>query len=629
MTTIDDRAMSVEPRAQPPVHRPLAAYLPIAEHGVVGDLHSAALVGTDGTIDWYCPERFDAPAVFGAILDRYRGGFYRVAPAYADAQPKQLYLPDTNVLITRFLSLDGVGEVHDFMPIDAGPQRLVRRVVAVRGAMRFRLELEPRFDYARDTHEVKLVPGHVRFISAHATLAFSGPTELTLQRTPGGVRLEFELQRGESHAFVLQTGGSVGPLGEEQADALERATADYWRGWLARSTYSGRWRETVHRSALALKLLSYQPTGAMVAAPTTSLPERIGGPRNWDYRFTWVRDFAFSLHALLRLGFADEAQDVMKALTSLSEVDPAESSDRPMLQVLYGIDPRSQLAEEELDHLEGYRGSRPVRIGNAAADQLQLDIYGGLLDALRITEQAGSQRLLPYDAWRAVIRTVDWVCKHWQEPDEGIWEVRNGRRRFTYSRLMCWVALDRAIRIAARRGLPAPLARWTTQRDAIYLWIMDRGWSQRREAFVQSEDSDVLDASLLLMPLVHFIGPTDPRWLSTLDAIGRELVSDSLVYRYDPRAAPDGLDGDEATFSMCTFWYVECLARAGRLEEAQLALEMMLTYANHVGLYSEQIGRNGELLGNFPQAFTHLGLISAAISLDRQLSRQATRPTRT
>jgi GH15 family glucan-1,4-alpha-glucosidase len=628
MTTIDDQAVTVEPRAQPPVHRPLAGYLPIAEHGVVGDLHSAALVGTDGTIDWYCPERFDAPAVFGAILDRHRGGFYRIAPVCADAQPKQLYLPDTNVLVTRFLSTDGVGEVHDFMPIDAGPQRLVRRVVTVRGAMRFRLELEPRFDYARDTHEVRLDAGRAGFISDHATLAFSGPAELTLQRTPGGVCLEFELQARESHAFVLQTGGSVEPLGEEQADALERANADHWRGWLARSTYSGRWRETVHRSALALKLLSYQPTGAMVAAPTTSLPERIGGPRNWDYRFVWVRDFAFSLQALLRLGFVDEAQDVARGLTSLGELDPAESSDGSMLQVLYGVDSRSQLAEEELDHLEGYRGSRPVRIGNAAADQLQLDIYGGLLDALHISEQAGSQRLLPYDAWRAVMRTVDWVCEHWREPDEGIWEVRNGRRRFTYSRLMCWVALDRAIRIAARRGLPAPLARWTTQRDAIYLWIMDRGWSEQRQAFVQCEDSDVLDASLLLMPLVHFVGPTDPRWLSTLDAIGRELVSDSLVYRYNPRAAPDGLDGDEATFSMCTFWYVECLARAGRLEEAQLAFEKMLTYANHLGLYSEQIGRNGELLGNFPQAFTHLGLISTAINLDRELSLQATQPTR-
>jgi GH15 family glucan-1,4-alpha-glucosidase len=615
-------------RARPPLHRPLAGYLPIAEHGVVGDLHSAALVGTDGTIDWYCPERFDAPAVFGAILDRHCGGFYRVAPTCADAQPKQLYLPDTNVLITRFLSIGGVGEVHDFMPVDAGPQRLVRRVVAVRGSIRFRLELEPRFDYARDTHEVNLDRGRATFVSGHGALAFSGPAELTLERTPGGVCLEFDLAARQSCAFVLQTGGDVTLLGEERADALEHATAVHWRGWLARSSYSGRWREAVHRSALALKLLSYQPTGAMVAAPTTSLPERIGGQRNWDYRFSWVRDVAFALHALLRLGFTDEGQGVTRFLTSLGEVNAAVSGGGPMLQVLYGIDPHSQLVEQRLDHLEGYRGSRPVRIGNAAAGQLQLDIYGGLLDALHIAEQSGSRRLLPYDAWRAVARTVDWVCEHWQEPDEGIWEVRNGRRRFTYSRLMCWVALDRAIRIAVRRGLPAPVARWVTQRDAIYLWIMERGWSDRRRAFVQSEDSDALDASLLLMPLVHFVAPADPRWLSTLDAIGRELVSDSLVHRYDPRAAPDGLDGDEGTFSMSTFWYVECLARAGRLEEAQLAFEMMLTYANHVGLYSEQIGRSGELLGNFPQAFTHLGLISAAISLDRELSRRATQRTR-
>ena len=627
-TTRDDRAAVAEPGLQPPAHRPLAGYLPIAEHGVIGDLHSAALVGTDGTIDWYCPERFDAPAVFGAILDRHRGGFYRIAPACPNAQTKQLYLPETNVLITRSLAAEGVGEVHDFMPIDAGPQRLVRRVVAVRGAMPFRLELAPRFNYARDTHELRLDDGRATFISGDVTLSFSGAAEPALERTPGGLFLEFELRAGESRTFVLQTGGRVTPLSEEQADALERATADYWRRWLARSTYSGRWRETVHRSALALKLLSYEPTGAMVAAPTTSLPERIGGPRNWDYRYAWVRDFAFSVHALLRLGFSDEAQDLTRFLASAAEASCADSGAGSMLQVLYGIDPRSESVEQELDHLEGYDASRPVRIGNAAGEQLQLDIYGALLDALDITERSGSQRMLPYDTWCTLVGTVDWVCEHWQEPDEGIWEVRNGRRRFTYSRLMCWVALDRAIRIASRRGLPAPLARWTAQRDAIYAWIMQHGWSDRLGAFVQSEDSEVLDASLLLMPLVHFVAPTDPRWLSTLDAIGRELVSDSLVYRYDPCAAPDGLDGDEETFSMCTFWYVECLARAGRLEEAQLAFAKMLTYANHVGLYSEQIGRSGELLGNFPQAFTHLGLISAAITLDRKLSREAARPTR-
>jgi GH15 family glucan-1,4-alpha-glucosidase len=291
------------------------------------------------------------------------------------------------------------------------------------------------------------------------------------------------------------------------------------------------------------------------------------------------------------------------------------------LQVLYGIDPRSDVCETELGHLEGYEGSRPVRIGNRAADQLQLDIYGALLDAVYLTEQAGSEQMLAYDDWRNVAALVDWVCERWRDPDEGIWEVRSGRRPFTFSRLMCWVALDRGIRIAQRRALPAPVARWRAERDEIYLRIMDHAWSERLGAFVQAEGSDVLDASLLLMPLVHFVAPTDPRWLSTLDAIGRELVADSLVHRYDPRASPDGLEGDEETFSMCSFWYVECLARAGRLEEAQTAFEKMLTYANHTGLYSEQIGRSGELLGNFPQAFTHLALISAATSLDRKLTR--------
>jgi GH15 family glucan-1,4-alpha-glucosidase len=406
---------------------------------------------------------------------------------------------------------------------------------------------------------------------------------------------------------------------EDDIERIEDDTAAYWRHWVARSTYSGRWREVVHRSALTLKLLIYQPTGAMVAAATTSLPERVGGPRNWDYRYTWVRDSAFSLYALLRLGFSDEAHAFRAFLASAARSGATESGNP--LQVLYGIDPRSDLCETELGHLEGYEGSRPVRIGNRAADQLQLDIYGALLDALYLTEQAGSEQMLSYDDWRNVAALVDWVCERWREPDEGIWEVRSGRRPFTFSRLMCWVALDRGIRIAQRRALPAPVARWRAERDEIYVRIMDHAWSERLGAFVQAEGSDVLDASLLLMPLVHFVAPTDPRWLSTLDAIGRDLVADSLVHRYDPRASPDGLEGDEETFSMCSFWYVECLARAGRLEEAQTAFEKMLTYANHTGLYSEQIGRSGELLGNFPQAFTHLALISAATSLDRKLTR--------
>ncbi|MGH3034186.1 MAG: glycoside hydrolase family 15 protein [Gaiellaceae bacterium] len=596
-------------------------YLPIAEHGIIGDLHSVALVGTDGTIDWYCCPAFDSPSVFASILDREKGGYYRISPLTERWTPKQLYFPDTNVLVTRFLSQEGVGELQGFMPIprtgeERHRHRLVRRVVGVRGEMRFRLDLKPRFDYGRTPHVVEHNEHGVLFRSPRLSLALQSTRPIACDERDA--HSEFTLRAGETVTFVLErVDPDEAPRAyseEETREAYER-TIEYWRRWLARSRYRGRWREMVQRSALTLKLLTYEPTGAIVAAPTTSLPEHVGGPRNWDYRYTWIRDAAFSLYALLRLGFTDEAASFMDWLTD--RVRERMGGDSGPLQIMYGIDGRPEFPEETLDHFEGYRGSRPVRIGNAAADQLQLDIYGELIDSIYLYNKHGAP--ISHATWEEVRRLVDWVCEHWDQADEGIWETRGGRKDFTYSRLMSWVAVERAIRIARQRGLPADLVGWLSSRDQVYEQIMARGWNEGRRAFVQHYGSDVLDASILLMPLVKFIAPNDPRWLSTLDAITRELVSDSLVYRYNPEASPDGLEGQEGTFSMCSFWYVEALARAGRLDEARLAFEKMLTYGNHLGLYAEEIGLSGELLGNFPQAFTHLALISAAANLDRAL----------
>ena len=599
----------------------MSDYLPIADHGLIGDLHTVALVGSDGTIDWYCCPRFDSPSVFGAILDSDKGGRYRISPAVPGSTTRQLYFPDTNVLITRFLSAEGVGEVEDFMPVGQMRrgehcQRLVRRVIAVRGAMRFALEVAPRFDYGRAPHVAERHAHGVLFRSAATTLALETDTPIELQ--DGDVHATFTLRPGESATFVLEhVPGEYEPHGHppEEMRELFEATVAYWRRWLSRSRYEGRWREMVNRSALTLKLLTYAPSGAIVAAPTTSLPEQLGGERNWDYRYTWIRDAAFSLYGLLRLGFTEEAAAFMDWLTH--RFHEGHDGGSGPLQIMYGIDGRSELPEEHLDHLEGYAGSAPVRIGNGAANQLQLDIYGELIDSVYLYNKHGTP--IYHDAWEDLSRIVEWVCEHWDQADEGIWETRGGRRHFTYSRLMSWVAVERAVRIARQRGLPADLVRWTGARDAIYHQIMDRGWDERRGAFVQHYDTDVLDASVLLMPLVKFIAPTDPRWLSTLDAISHELVSDSLVYRYNVEASPDGLRGEEGTFSICSFWYVEALARAGRLDDARLALEKMFTYANHLGLYAEEVGPTGEQLGNFPQAFTHLALISAAVNLDRAL----------
>lgn len=611
----ETEAVVGEPGTGPP------RYLPVADHGLIGDLRSAALVGTNGTIDWYCPRRFDAPSVFASLLDAERGGSFELA-ADVPARRKQFYFPDTNVLITRFSSDGGVGEIQDFMPIvddsrEANRHRLIRRVVCVRGSLPFRARVAPRFAYGAEPHTVHAQERQVVFASPSLTLALTSSVPLEVAGRDAWAL--FKLHEGQTAVFALdRVGDDVLPrhCPEAEAEAQFNDTVRYWRRWLSQSRYRGRWREVVHRSALTLKLLTYAPTGAIIAAPTTSLPEHIGGRRNWDYRYVWIRDAAFCVYALLRLGFTDEAEAFMGFL---AEHVRLEATDAPgPLQIMYGIDGRHELPERELPHLEGYQCSAPVRIGNGAVHQLQLDIYGALVDSLYLYDKWGQPVSSSY--WDGITALVDWVCAHWDQPDQGVWESRSGPKNFLYSRLMCWVAIERAMRMARRRGLPADLVRWGRCRDDIYRRIMDRGWSAERHAFVQCEGGDYLDASLLMMPLSKFISPTDPKWLATLDALGEDLVSDSLVYRYDPRLSADGLPGEEGTFSICSFWYVEALTRAGRLDDARLAFEKMLTYANHLGLYAEEIGHTGEQLGNFPQAFTHLALISAAFNLDRRLS---------
>ncbi len=596
------------------------AYNPIESYGVIGDMHSVALVGSDGSIDWCCLPHFDSPSVFAAILDDKIGGSFKIA-ATQSGHTRQLYLPETNVLMTRFLSDEGVGEVIDFMPVNRRPNgsyhEIVRIAHAVRGSVSFRVECTPAFDYARSDHKTVLDPRGAVFEANGATFALLSP--IPIERSERGVTGEFVLEPGEKAVFVFRRANEIQDTDilESRVDGHEaqRSTVKFWRGWLARCKYRGRWREVVERSALTLKMLTFEPTGAIVAAPTTSLPEEIGGVRNWDYRYTWIRDAAFTIYAFLRLGYTEEAGNFMRWLEDRVREDDTQTGP---LQIMYGIDGRSDLPEISLDHLSGYRGSKPVRIGNGAAHQMQLDIYGELIDSVYLYDKYATQ--IPYDLWTKLRHMLNWVARHWEEADEGIWEVRGGRQQFVYSKLQCWVALDRGLRLSQKRGLPIDREWLRQERDRIYEWIMERGWSPGRNSFVQYAGSDSLDASNLLMPLVRFISPHDPRMVATIDRTIEDLVSDSLVYRYKiGKGAGDGLTGSEGTFSMCTFWLVESLARAGRLEEARLIFEKMLTYANHVGLYAEEIGPSGQALGNFPQAFTHLGLISAAFSLNRQL----------
>jgi GH15 family glucan-1,4-alpha-glucosidase len=603
------------------------AYEPIQNYGLIGNMRTAALVSRGGAIDWMCYPHFDSPSLFGAILDDAKGGRFSLSPCCATATGKQFYWPDTNVLITRFLSEQGVAEVEDFMPVGGRgvPGELVRRVRCVRGSVPFRMICQPAFDYGRAAHQIHRIRGGVRFESAELAIDLLSGIPLEVQGS--AVHAQFCLPENQHVSFVVARKGACEPPGDTQVQDWFEGTIAYWREWVARSQYAGRWREIVNRSALVLKLLTFEPTGAIIAAPTTSLPEAIGGPRNWDYRYTWIRDASFILYSFMRLGFTGEATAFMSWIEKRYR-DPGPGQP---LAVLYGIDGRQDLGETTLDHWEGYRKSWPVRVGNAAHNQLQLDIYGELFDSVYLYNKYGQP--ISYDSWTRLRQILNWVAENWQRPDDGIWEIRGGKRQFVYSKALCWVALDRGLRLADKRSFPGERGRWLEQRDRIYEQVMREGWDAKRETFLQAYGEPSLDASLLILPLVFFASPSDPRMLKTIEALMRPrdqggLYSDGLVYRYAPagpqQLASDGLTGTEGTFNICSFWLVEALTRAGRtdrryLDAALLLFERMLGYANHLGLYAEQTGFTGEALGNFPQGLTHLGLISAAFNLNRAL----------
>jgi len=610
------------------------SYQPIENYGIIGNMRTVALVGINGSIDWYCYPQFDSPSIFGAILDDKKGGRFQISAGADGVRHKQVYWPSTNVLVTRFLLSDGIAELEDFMPVglpsdSPGHHHICRRIRCVRGAVRISVFCRPAFDYGREIHDTQIEANGAIFKSGSLTLALSTTVPLS-NDGQGGVSAEFVLAEGKSQVFILTDDCADGfpcPPSEKGAEDLLRSTVKFWHDWLSNCTYHGRWRDQVQRSALALKLLTFEPTGAIIAAPTTSLPEVIGGARNWDYRYTWMRDAAFTVYAFLRIGFRDEAAAFMGWIEDYASkhVNPKAPG-----AVVFRIEGDTQLPERTLDHWEGYRASGPVRIGNAAVSQFQGDIYGELMDAFYLANKYVSPT--SYDVWVKVRNRLEWICENWHLPDAGIWEMRNRQEHFVYSKVMNWVALDRGIRLAEKRALPADRAKWARERDRIYEEVMTQGWNEKRHAFTQFYGSEDLDASLLIMPLVFFMAPTDPRMLSTIRAILEDprqggLVSDSLVYRYPPQPRIDGLPGEEGTFNMCSFWLVEALTRAGladaeKLDQARLLFERVLGYANHLGLYSEQTGPQGESLGNFPQAFTHLALISAAFNLDRMLGSQ-------
>jgi len=599
----------------------MTGYLPIENYGVIGDLNTVALVGLNGSIDFFCYPHFDSPSVFCRLLDTDKGGFYSISPQQENFKKRQMYLPDTNVLLTRCLSNQGIVEMTDCMPVSQqGPgMQLIRIVKSIKGEIDIGMRCAPRFNYGRTHHTFRQSDErHIEIVpdgGTQPTMVLYSEIPLTIEGDD--IVANFCLKEGFTAHFHLAWAESVDPRGTYQVDKVLRDTIDFWHDWIASNNYQGRWREMVTRSALVLKLLTSYKYGALVAAPTFGLPESIGGGRNWDYRYCWIRDSAFTIYALIRLGFRQEAIDYIRWIEDrFKAAGPAGQ-----LQLMYRVDGSEQIDEEILGHWEGYRKSAPVRIGNAASTQHQLDIYGELLDAVHLASH--HVQGLTHDGWKSLSHTIEYVCDHWRDADHGIWEIRGEEQQFLHSRLMCWVAIDRALRLARDQSLPAPIVRWSDVRTAIYDSIYEDFWNEEIHSFVQYKGGTTVDASVLMMPMVKFITATDPRWLSTLEMVGRRLATDTLLQRYETdHITFEQIDkSQEGSFTMCSFWYIECLARAGQVDKARLLFEKMLGYANHLGLYAEELGLDGSHLGNFPQAFTHLALISAAYALDLKLDK--------
>ena len=592
-------------------------YPRISDYGLIGNLHTTALVSRSGSIDFMPFTRFDSPTIFAALLDQEKGGSFSVGPIDGEVRIKQLYLPDTAVLLTRFLSEDGIAELTDFMPVKEQEEHcaVVRILRCIKGKLEFKATCAPRFDYARTAPFLKQEGPKSVLLADGATMSVRLRSDTELKVAGDAVEAAFTLEEGQCVSFVLEAVSRDAPEPERDlhyyTNAAFENTINFWEGWIDQAQYRGRWEEIIHRSLITLKLLTSYRYGSTIAAATFGLPEAIGGSRNWDYRYTWIRDAAFSMYAFVRMGFREEAGAFIGWIKERCKgLDNAAN-----IQLMYKVDGSSELDEYELDHLEGYRGSRPVRVGNAASTQFQLDVYGELIDTVYLYNRHNDS--ITYEFWMDIREIVNFVCENWQKKGHGIWEVRSETREFLHSKVMSWVAIDRGIRIAEARSFPAPIEKWRKSRDAIYEDIYHNYWNEDKQAFVQYRGADVLDASALLMPLVRLLSPHEKRWQSTLEAIEKELVTDTLVYRYrTDNGAVDGLDGAEETFSMCSFWYIENLAKAGQLDKAHLYFEKMLGYANHLGLFSEMIALNGEQIGNFPQAFTHLALISAAYQLE-------------